>query len=337
MNDLEQSVRQTLSARVSHLTDDRLDADVPVPASSRRRPRVIMLPIAAAAAVVAAVVLGGALAANSHKPAHPAATPPATPTTEPTLVDTSWVVESITQHGRTTPTPAGFVGTLQFGGKIVAAEIHCTHFWAAVVVNGSAMTIGKQNSSPIVCTNTGLAFEHQVLAALGSIDHWAISRGKLRLAGADGTALVFHLNPSISVLLQGHRGPGTYRLLLEGVDKYPSLLWQWRPKGGAWGTPGYGGIASPDPQLAPTCSRVDNGAGFVYGWAPTAATRVVYGTSHPVELKLYPAARTGKQVGFGGFVDGARAHTLVTVYGKGDHVLARGQIPGAERGDGYTC
>jgi hypothetical protein len=27
MNDLEQSVRQTLSARVSHLTDERLDAD----------------------------------------------------------------------------------------------------------------------------------------------------------------------------------------------------------------------------------------------------------------------------------------------------------------------
>jgi heat shock protein HslJ len=341
MNDLEQSVRQTLSARVRHLTDERLDPDVPIARSSRRRPRVIALPLAAAAAVVAAVVLGGALAANTHKPAHRAATPPATPTTEPTteptLVDNSWLLESITQHGRTTPTPGGFSGALEFQGKVVAGEVQCTHFWAGVVVNGSTITIGQQHPSGTRCTNTGRALEHQVLTALHSINRWTISRGKLQLAGADGTVLVFHLNPSISVLLQGHRGRGTYRLLLEGDNSNPSLLWQWRPNGGAWGTPQYGGIASPDPQLVLTCSGVDSGAGFVYGWAPTAATRVVYGTSHPVELKLYPAATTGQQVGFGGFVDPARAHTLVTVYGKGDHVLARGQIPGAENGYGYTC
>jgi len=337
MNDLERSMRQTLSARVSHLTDERLDADVPVPTSSRRRPRVIALPLAAAAAVVAAVVLGGALAANTHKPAHRAATPPAMPTTEPTLVDNSWLLESITQHGRTTPTPAGFVGALEFQGKVVAGRAQCTSFWAGVVVNGSTMKFGKLSSSKVVCTNTGRTLEQQVLAALGSLDHWAISRDKLRLAAADGTVLVFHLNPSITVLLQGHRGRGTYRLLLEDDNSNPSLLWQWRPNGGAWGTPGYGGIASPDPQLVPTCSGVDGGAGFVYGWAPTAATRVVYGTSHPVELKLNSATTTGKQVAFGGFVDPARAHTPVTVYDKTGHVLARAQIPSAQNSSGSTC
>jgi heat shock protein HslJ len=298
-----------------------------------------VLPLAAAAAVVAAVVLGGALAANPHKPAHRAATatPPTTPTTEPTLVDNSWLLESITQHGRTTPIPAGFVGALEFQGKVVAGRAQRTSFSAGVVVNGSTMKFAKLTLSKVVCTNSGRALEQQVLAALNSINRWVISRGKLRLAGADGTTLVFHLNPAISALLQGHRGRGTYRLLLEGHSSYPSLLWQWRPNGGAWGTPGYGGIASPDPQLVPTCSRVDSGAGFVYGWAPTAATRVVYGTSQPVELQLYSATTTGKQVAFGGFVDAARARTPVTVYGKRDHVLARGQIPGAENGYGYTC
>ncbi|HEY3631677.1 MAG TPA: hypothetical protein VGL21_12285, partial [Jatrophihabitantaceae bacterium] len=63
MNDLEQSVRQTLSARVSHLTDDRLDADVAIaaPPPRHRSLRTVMLPLAAALIVAAVVIAATAL------------------------------------------------------------------------------------------------------------------------------------------------------------------------------------------------------------------------------------------------------------------------------------
>ena len=104
MNDLERSVRETLAARVNHLTDDRLAADVdrPTPQSQRRSARSLLLPLAAAA-VVAAVAVGVAVAvhAGRHPVQHRQTQPPARH--EPSLVGTQWAGERSRQRPTSAP------------------------------------------------------------------------------------------------------------------------------------------------------------------------------------------------------------------------------------------
>jgi hypothetical protein len=106
MNDLERSVRETLTAWVSHLTDERLgtgtlDADTSMPIHQpQRHARALLLP-AAAAAAVAAVVVGAFIAVNSGPVKHAATTAPATTAAaaQPPLVGTWWRLESVKTAG----------------------------------------------------------------------------------------------------------------------------------------------------------------------------------------------------------------------------------------------
>lgn len=196
MNDVEQSVRQTLSARVSHLTDERLDGDLPVPTPPRRTLRAVLLPLAAAAAV-AAVTVGVVLGVDQNGKPHPAATPtrtapPPTPTGRQ-LVGPDWQLESIRLDGRTHPTPRGVDAVISFDDKgQTTGNDGCNGFGGSVAINGQAIRFWNLGRRLPRCTGPAGDVETQFIAALTSIDHWATSDDKLRLTGIDGTVMTFH-------------------------------------------------------------------------------------------------------------------------------------------------
>jgi hypothetical protein len=228
MNDLERAVRQTLSARVSRLTDDRLDADAyanadvatpaPGPASTHPR-RAWALPLAAAAGV-AAIAVGVVVTVNpGNHVADQAATKPGGSTTAPPtpvrppgpLADTAWQPDTITVGGH----PYQVAGALWASVDIyqlqsrtatsadtyqVLANIGCGSVYAALSIKDGAVEVGPvRQVRQQVCHSfqddlkpqATVALQH-FATALAAVDHQVIDHGSLRLTGARGTSVSLH-------------------------------------------------------------------------------------------------------------------------------------------------
>jgi heat shock protein HslJ len=194
MIDLERTLRETLAARVSHLTDQRLDTDRPLPAApSRRRPlRAIVLP-AAAAVAVAAIAVSVVAAVDSGGRNHRSAA-----SITPPLVGTDWQLESIRQHGQTTHVPTGIDARIRFDGNGKALGFDgCNLFGLPVTPHGSAITFGAGGSTTDArCHGTRATTEQGFMTVLPTVDRWTITDGKLRLESPDGSALTFHVRRS---------------------------------------------------------------------------------------------------------------------------------------------
>jgi heat shock protein HslJ len=189
MPDLEQTVRQTLTARVSHLTDEQLSADrrpQPAAPSPHSRLRTFLLP-AAAAIAVAGVVIAVLFALNGGGKHHQAGS------TAPSLVNTQWRLTSITQQGHTTTIPATIHPTLKLDdtGKARGND-GCNWFGTSVAINGSAITFSGGDVTDIRCADWVDAIERQYLNALAKVSQWSTSNGTLRLTGPDGLSLIFN-------------------------------------------------------------------------------------------------------------------------------------------------
>jgi len=190
MNDLERAVRQTLTARVSHLTDERLDAETTVSTVRRRSMRVVVLPLAAAAAV-AAIAVGVVVAVNSDGRGHQSAAG-----SESALVGAEWRLESITQDGRTTPMPSGVYPVIRFDGKgNTTGNDGCNYFDGPVAISGTTMRTGQLMSTAMGCLGVRGEVGLQFMATLTTVDHWAVDYDKLRLTGAD-TVMTFRVRAS---------------------------------------------------------------------------------------------------------------------------------------------
>jgi heat shock protein HslJ len=193
MIDLERTVRETLAARVSHVSDERLDTDRPVPAApSRRRPvRAVLLP-AAAAVAVAAIAVSVLAAVDSGGRNHRS-----TGSVTPPLVGTDWQLESITQRGQTTPVPTGIDARIRFEGNGKASGYDgCNFFGGPVTLHGSAISFGPGGGTDMRCRGTRATTEHGFMTVLPTVDRWTITDGKLRLESPDGSALTFHVRRS---------------------------------------------------------------------------------------------------------------------------------------------
>lgn len=190
MPDLEHAVRQTLTARVSRLTDEQLSAELPQSAAPSRHPRVrgVLLP-AVTAVAVAGVVLAVVLAVHGRGQHHPIG--PATPS----LVNTQWRLLSITQHGRTSTVPASVHPTISFddAGKARGND-GCNMFGTSVTVNGSAISFSSGDVTDVRCADQVDTIERQYMNALALVNQWSTSNRTLRLTGPDGLRLTFNLD-----------------------------------------------------------------------------------------------------------------------------------------------
>ena len=296
----------------------------------RRTLRTIVLPLGAAA-TVAAVIVGVTLGVNHHsKPApRPVATVPPPPSPSGSgLVGVPWLLETFNVPGPLSRAQARVIGSiigtgprLTFDGKDVVGTFFCGWFRARVAVNGPQLALGKPRSVMPNCDAVSRTVMRTFLTYFRSVRRWAISAGTLQLTSINAKIdIVFRAQP-LTVLTQGHRGSGEYQFLYNHSGLGAWLKWLWQPNGRASQTPEHTTTNSDTPPLQATCARVDHGAGFVYGWATSAATRVVYGGAP--ELTLYPRATWAGHVAFGGFVDKAHSHMPLTVYDANGKVLAR--------------
>lgn len=189
MPDLEHTVRQTLTARVSHLTDEQLSADrrpTPTAKSPHGPLRTFLLP-AAAAVAVAGVVLAVLFTLNGGGKPHP------TGGIAPSLVNTQWRLMSITQQGHTTTIPASINATLKLDdtGKARGND-GCNMFGTSVAINGSAIAFSGGDVTDILCADQVDTIERRYMTALAKVSQWSTSDGSLRLNGPDGLSLIFN-------------------------------------------------------------------------------------------------------------------------------------------------
>jgi heat shock protein HslJ len=334
MDDLERSVRQTLVARVSHLTDERLTTDLPTPAprpAHGRSARTVLLPLAAAAAVVT-VVVGVLVAVRSGGHGHPAASPPPG-RIQQALSGTKWQLRSITLDGHT----RGGAATIIFDREGHAGgNDGCNSFSADVSISGSTIRFSRLGGTLKACLGPPGEIEAMFMAALPNVDHWSAANGTLELTGPGGLAMTFvqaaPSPPGVTPLAKGllakgqHNGADfvfAYTRSSDGIG----LSFEWTKAEVAAGT-GLGFSRVNPAQLDAGCEPTGGQSQFVLGWTRVKAAKVVYQVSGktPVALQLYPIQGFGTLVVFGGFVEQPGANAAVTAYSSGGTALAHKQL-----------
>jgi heat shock protein HslJ len=330
MDDLERSVRETLAARVSHLTDERLAADLAAPQPTQRRSaRSFLLPLAAAAAV-AAIAIGVAVAVSSSRHAHAPATPP------PSLAGTPWQLESLTQHGRTLQTPADVTAIMVFDREgSVSGNTGCNAFGGTVRIGPDTIKVGRLTQTAMGCLGNRGTTEAVFDDVLRAVDHWSVKDGTLLLTGPGGSAMRFTRaaapptqapEPTLQVLEQGRHNGGNYTLGYVRSTGVIGVSFDWtegQESSGAGnsfssGTPG-------QPPLATACARTAGQSQFVFGWSQVKAITVKYvaGGAAPVTLRPHSLPGSPALTVFGGFVEHPAANATVIAYGQTGAEVAR--------------
>lgn len=110
----------------------------------------------------------------------------------PTLLETRWVLASLSGGTITAPPPTlafdesgrahGYSGVNRFGGD-------CT-------IDGMEIRIGPLMSTKMAGSPERMELERRYLEVLGQATRWTVTKHRLELAGADGTLAVFEPEPS---------------------------------------------------------------------------------------------------------------------------------------------
>lgn len=109
-----------------------------------------------------------------------------------TLVDTRWVLSSLTGGTITAPPPTlafdedgrvhGSSGVNRFGGE-------CT-------IEGTEIRFGPLMSTKMAGPPDRMELERRYLEVLGRSNRWTVTKGRLTLADGEGTLAVFEAEPS---------------------------------------------------------------------------------------------------------------------------------------------
>jgi heat shock protein HslJ len=196
--DLEDSIRQTLHARVSHLAPERLKAtDVATPTREQGRQSVrrMLLPVAAAAAVVA-VAVGVAVDMSAHSSRHISSPPARTRPGNAGLAGTEWRLAYFASNDASHTPPAGVVATIGFNQVDgIYGSDGCNDYGGPVTVGASTIKVGLLGSTDMYCSGArgslSTAFDHLVSRA----NHWARTGSELTLTTPDRWIVVFRQVP----------------------------------------------------------------------------------------------------------------------------------------------
>ncbi len=209
--ELENSIRETLHARVSHLGPERLAAtDVaapvvatPVRDQRRHSTRRLLLPVAAAAAVVAVAV--GVVAGTSDDNSRHHSTPPASGQRgRAGLAGTEWRLESISHADAVQRPPAGVTATIGFdsiGGTY--GNDGCNYYGGPVTVGVSTIEFGLLGTTDIACRGPNGALSTAVDHLLERANGWARTASALNLTTPDGYILAFRRLPKGTISWPG--------------------------------------------------------------------------------------------------------------------------------------
>jgi heat shock protein HslJ len=209
ITELEDSIRQTLHARVSHLSPEHLSperlgaTDIAPPAREqhRRAARRVLLPVAAAAAVVAVAV--GIAAGRSGDDSRHTSSPAASSHADSVdLAGTEWRLEYLALDDAIQRPPASFVATIGFNHIAgTYGSDGCNVYSGPVTVGTSTIEFGLLGSSDVYCPGLSNTFEHLIPKA----NHWTRTGSELTLATPDGWIMVFRRVPRGTIDWPGSR------------------------------------------------------------------------------------------------------------------------------------